>query len=168
MSDIHGGTHVLRGEKRHTVLHDIADDAEFVKVPSPALGAERLLECDLAENESRRITLPSMVREPPSTHLYIVDVIAVPSGTEELVTEPQDQDVLHHLLAQVMVDTEDLFFLPVGLQSLLQIARALEIFAKGLFDLIIGNSKYQLRFSSEKKKQASWELTMMRAIPFFG
>lgn len=39
-------TYRLSGE-RHTVLHDITDDAELVKVTTTALGAERLLECDL-------------------------------------------------------------------------------------------------------------------------
>lgn len=34
--------------RRHTVLHDITDDAELVEVTAAALGAEGLLECDLA------------------------------------------------------------------------------------------------------------------------
>lgn len=30
-----------------TVLHDITDDAELIEVTTTALGAERLLKCDL-------------------------------------------------------------------------------------------------------------------------
>jgi len=68
-------------------------------------------------------------------HLNIVDVMTVPGSSEELVTEPQDEDVLDHLLSQVVVNTEDLLFFPVGLQSLLQLARALEVLAEWLLNL---------------------------------
>jgi len=96
-----------------TVLHDITDDAELVEVSSTALSAERLLKCDLD----------------------VVDVVTVPCGVEELVAKSQDKNVLDHLLTEVVVNTEDLLLLPVRLQSLLQIARALKILAKWLFNL---------------------------------
>ena len=76
------------------VLHDIANDTEFIKVPTAAFGAERLLEGDL----------------------NIVNVIAIPGSAEEFVAESQDKQVLDHLLAQVVVDTKDLLFRPVRLQ----------------------------------------------------
>jgi hypothetical protein len=95
------------------VLHNISDDTKLVKVTTTALGTERLLEGDLD----------------------VVDVVSVPGGAKELVTKPQDQNVLHHLLAQVMVDTENLLFLPVGLQRLLQLARTTQILAERLLDL---------------------------------
>lgn len=53
VADILGGegNGALHGEQgqhlQQVVLHDIADDAEFVKVTSTTLGAERLLKCDL-------------------------------------------------------------------------------------------------------------------------
>jgi hypothetical protein len=47
------------------------------------------------------------------TYLNIVDVVPVPCGAEELVTEPEDKNVLDHLLAQVMIDTVELVFSPV-------------------------------------------------------
>lgn len=53
------------------------------------------------------------------TYLNIVDVVAVPVGAEELVAKSEDQNVLDHLLTKVVVDTEDLLLLPVGLQSVL-------------------------------------------------
>jgi hypothetical protein len=61
--------------------------------------------------------------------------MAVPGGIEELVAKAHDKDVLNHLLAQVVVNTEDLFFFPVGLKGLLEIARALEVLAEGFLDL---------------------------------
>lgn len=38
------------------------------------------------------------------------------------VAEAQDEDVLDHLFAQVVIDAEDLLFLPVGLKSSLQLS----------------------------------------------
>jgi len=83
-----------------TVLHNVADDTELVKVTTSALGAEWLFECDLD----------------------VIDVVAVPGCAEEFVTKPQNQDVLDHLLAQVVVNTENLLFLPVWLESLLKLS----------------------------------------------
>lgn len=61
--------------------------------------------------------------------------MAVPGGVEELVTKAHDEDVLDHLLAQVVVDTEDLLLLPVGLEGFLEFARAVEVLSKRLLDL---------------------------------
>jgi hypothetical protein len=94
-------------------LHDITDDAELIEVASAALSAERLLKCDLD----------------------VVDVVTVPRGVEELVAESQDENVLDHLLTEVVVNTEDLLLLPVRIQSLLQIAGALKILAERLLNL---------------------------------
>lgn len=69
------------------------------------------------------------------TYLNVVDVVTVPCSVEELVSESQDQNVLNHLLTEVVVDTEDLLLLPVGLQSLLQVARALKVLTEGLLNL---------------------------------
>ena len=70
------------------------------------------------------------------TYLNVVDVVTVPCSVEELVSESQDQNVLNHLLTEVVIDTEDLLFLPVGVQSLLQVARALKVLTEGLLDLL--------------------------------
>lgn len=116
---------VLRGERdwalhsqegqdlEQMVLHNITDDTELVKVPPTALSAKRLLEGDL----------------------HVVDVIPVPGRAEELVTKSQDQDILHHLLAQVMVNAEDLLLVPVWLQRLLQLPGAGQILSEWLLDL---------------------------------
>ena len=68
------------------ILHDISDDAELVEVAASSFCAERLLECDL----------------------NVIDVVAIPVGTQEFITEADDQQILDHLLAQVVVNTEDL------------------------------------------------------------
>lgn len=63
-------------------------------------------------------------------------MVTVPRSVEELVAEPQDQNVLNHLLTEVVINTENLLFLPVGIQGLLQVARALKVLTKGLLDLL--------------------------------
>ena len=40
--------------------------------------------------------------------LHVVDVVAVPQRLEEAVGEAEDQDVLHRLLAEIVIDAEDL------------------------------------------------------------
>lgn len=65
--------------------------------------------------------------------------MTVPGGVEKLVSKAHDEDVLDHLLAQVVVDTEDLLFLPVGLEGLLEVARALQVLTEGLLDLLETN-----------------------------
>jgi hypothetical protein len=95
------------------VLHDISDDTELVKVSTTTLCSEWFLERDLD----------------------IIDVIAVPGCTEELVTESQNQYVFHHLFAQIMIDTENLLFLPVWLKGPLQLSRTGKVFSEWLLDL---------------------------------
>lgn len=63
-------------------------------------------------------------------------MMTVPCRIEELIAEPQDQDVLDHLLAEVVVDAEDLLLLPVGVQSLLEVPGALKILAERLLNLL--------------------------------
>ena len=63
-------------------------------------------------------------------------MVTVPCGVEELVSKPQDEDVLDHLLTKVVIDTEDLFLLPVGVQSFLKVAGALQILSERLLNLL--------------------------------
>lgn len=62
-------------------------------------------------------------------------MVAVPGCVEELVSKAEDKDVLDHLLTEVVVNTEDLLLLPVGLQGLLEVARALQVLAERLLNL---------------------------------
>ena len=68
-------------------------------------------------------------------HLHIIDVIAVPCGAKEFVAKSKDQNVLHHLLAQVMVNSEDFLLFPIRGQSILEFPRASKILSKGFLDL---------------------------------
>lgn len=69
------------------------------------------------------------------SYLNVIDVVSVPSGVKEFVAKPEDEDVLDHLLTQIMVDTEDLLLLPVGFEGFLERAGALKILAEGFLDL---------------------------------
>ena len=67
--------------------------------------------------------------------MNIVDVLPRPVCAHEQVTEPKDEQVLDHLLAEIMVNTKDLLLLPVRLKSSLQLTRALQVLAEGFLDL---------------------------------
>jgi len=72
----------------------------------------------------------------PGTHLDIVDVIAIPGCSEELVPKPEDKDILNHLFSKIMVNTEYLFLSPVWLQSFLEFTRAFKVLSKWFLDLV--------------------------------
>ena len=42
--------------------------------------------------------------------LYVIDIVTIPDRLEDPVGKAKDQDVLHRLLAQVVIDAEDLVF----------------------------------------------------------
>lgn len=69
------------------------------------------------------------------SYLNVVDVVAVPGGVEEFVSKTHDEDVLDHLLTEVVIDTEDLLFLPVGVEGFLKVAGALKVLSEGLLNL---------------------------------
>jgi hypothetical protein len=68
------------------VLDDVTDDAGLLVESRPVLDADRLADRDLD----------------------MVDVGVVPDGLEDRVGEAEREDVLDGLLAQVVVDAEDL------------------------------------------------------------
>jgi hypothetical protein len=88
--------------------------------------------CRRSEPVSKLLSIRSI---PIIPYLYIVDVVTVPSGVEEFVAEAHDKDVLDHLLTQIVVNTEDLLFLPVGVKGFLEVTRALKVFTEGLLNL---------------------------------
>ena len=81
-------------------------------------------------------------------YLNVIDVVTVPGCAEELVAESQNEDVLHHLLAEVVIDTEDLLLLPVWLESPLQFARASKVLSERFLDLQFGQLSARLALSS--------------------
>lgn len=94
------------------VLHNVADDAKFVKVTTTSFGAEGFFEGDLD----------------------IVDMLAVPGRAKELVAEAEDEEVLDHFFTKVVVDAEDFGFFPIGFQGFFELAGARKIFAKRLLN----------------------------------
>jgi hypothetical protein len=97
------------------VLHNITNDTKLVEVTSTSFSTEGLLESDL----------------------NVVDMLSVPCGAEEGVTKSEDQNVLDHLLAKVVVNSEQLLLVPVGLERLLKLTGAGKILAEGLLNLRI-------------------------------
>ena len=65
--------------------------------------------------------------------LHMVDEIAVPDGLEQAVAEAEGQDVLRRLLAQEMVDAEDLLLREHFVQRLVQRHGAGKVGAEGFF-----------------------------------
>ena len=63
-----------------------------------------------------------------------VDVIAVPQGFEDGVGKAREQDVLHGLFAQVMVDAIDLVFDDHFVQLQVEFPGGSQVGTEGLFD----------------------------------
>ena len=66
--------------------------------------------------------------------LYVVDVVRVPDRVEQLIGEPQRQDVPHRLFAQVVVDPEHRLLRKDGVDRLVQSLRACQIMAERFLD----------------------------------
>src|ERR1700757_5218443 len=66
--------------------------------------------------------------------LNVVDVIAIPDRLEQSVGEAQHHDVLHRLLAEIVIDAENLVFLENAEELLIERMGAGEVGAKRLFD----------------------------------
>jgi hypothetical protein len=73
---------------------------------------------------------------PYIPYLNVVDVVPVPCGAKELVTKSENEDVLDHLLTQVVIDTVELIFGPVWCERSLKLSGAGEIFTERLLDLL--------------------------------
>ena len=82
-----GRLHRHQAEKlQHVVLHHVAQGARALVVAAPGADTDRFRHGDLD----------------------VIHVAIVPDGLEDAVAEPHQHDVLHRLLAQVMVDPVDL------------------------------------------------------------
>ena len=64
----------------------------------------------------------------------VVDGVAVPHALEHRVAETEDEDVLHRLLAEVVVDAEDLLLVEDREQLVVELPRGLEVVPEGLLD----------------------------------
>src|SRR5262249_56959306 len=66
--------------------------------------------------------------------LHVIDVAPVPHRLEEPVGEAEDHDVLHGLLAEVVVDPVDLALVQDGAETAIKLTRGLEVAAEWLLD----------------------------------
>ena len=94
------------------VLHNVSDDAEFVKVASATLSSEWFLEGDDDGG----------------------NVVAVPSGPEDSIPEPDGHQILHHFLAQVVINSVQLFLFEERGQVVGKGRRGLGIFSEWFLD----------------------------------
>lgn len=79
------------------------------------------------------------------THLNVVDMITVPHSAKHRIPKSKGYEILDHLLAEIMVDAKDLVFFPIRCQFLMQVNRAFEIPAEGLFDLEMEEDLFEPR-----------------------
>ncbi len=94
------------------VLDDVAQGASlFIKRPA-AFNTEGFSDCDL----------------------NVVDVIAVPDRIEDAVGEAENEEVLHRLFAEVVIDAEDLILVEDGVDLVVERAGGVEVMAEGLLD----------------------------------
>src|SRR5450631_1169832 len=97
---------------QQVVLDDVADGARLLVEPSAPLDAEALRHRDL----------------------HALDVVPVPDRLEERVGKPEQQEVLHRLLAEVVIDPEDRRFVESGVQRPVERPRRRQIAAERLLD----------------------------------
>ena len=64
----------------------------------------------------------------------MVDVLVVPQRLEERVGEAEDEDVLHRVLAEVVVDAVELVLAPVLVQRVVERHRGGQVVAERLLD----------------------------------
>ena len=106
----------LHGQHAHdlqqVVLHDVADGADGVVERAAPGDAEALGHRDL----------------------HAGDLVAVPDRLEQAVGEAEGQQVLDRLLAQEVVDPEDLALVEDPADGLVELARAGQVATEGLLD----------------------------------
>ena len=102
----------LNGAKKLTILQNVSNDTELIEVTTPTLRSERFLERDLD----------------------VTDVVLIPSRTHRDVGETQDEQILHHLFPEVMINPEGFILSPVLLDSPNELPARRGIFTERLLD----------------------------------
>src|SRR5687767_10003221 len=87
------------------VLHDVAHRSGAVVIAGTLLDPDRLGRRDL----------------------YMVHVLTCPDRLEDAVREAEDEDVLHRLLAEVVIDAEDLVLAKDLLYHARELHRAVQV-----------------------------------------
>src|SRR5258705_6737241 len=94
------------------VLYDIPDGSHFLVELAAALYAEGLGHRDL----------------------HALDVVAVPDRLEERVRETKDDEILHRLLAEIMIDAKDRRLVEDGVDDLVEALRGGQVATERLLD----------------------------------
>src|SRR6185312_13643312 len=94
------------------VLYHVAKRAGFLVVCSATFDADRLGRRDL----------------------HVVYIAAIPERFKDSIAEPERQDILNRLLAEVVIDAIDVFFRENFVSLLVQFVRACQIVPKRLLD----------------------------------
>ncbi len=94
------------------ILHDVANGADFLVERAAALHAELLGHGDL----------------------HVLDVVAVPNRLEKGIGEAEIEQILHRLLAQIVIDAEYGRFGKYLVKRAVERLRRREIAAEGLLD----------------------------------
>ena len=66
--------------------------------------------------------------------LHMIDVGGIPDRLKQRIGETEHEDVLHRLLAEIMVDAINLLFAEMVAEGLIQLPRRGQIAAKRFFD----------------------------------
>src|SRR5581483_5036504 len=66
--------------------------------------------------------------------LHVIDVAPIPDRLEDGVAETKDENVLHRLLSEIMIDAVDLTLVEELVQLAIELPRGVEIGAERLFD----------------------------------
>ncbi len=107
----------LRVERRRRLHRDEAERLEEVCHDHVAERPGALVEAGAASDRERL----------GHVDLDVVDVVAVPDRLEQAVREAQREDVLHGLLAEEVVDSEDLRLVEDAVNRVVQRASGLEV-----------------------------------------
>ena len=92
---------------------------------------------DHVPEHARRVVIASPPLDPDrfrDGELDVVDVLAVPERLKEPVREAKREQVLHRILAEVVVDAKDLLFPPAGEEDVIERHRRGEVVPEGLLD----------------------------------
>jgi hypothetical protein len=65
--------------------------------------------------------------------LHMVDVLAIPDRLEDPVGKPEDQNILHRLFPEIVIDPVDLPFLQDPLELVVQRPRRFQVMSERFF-----------------------------------
>ena len=112
-AEVRRSLHAQDGEQLHdVVLDDVAQRPRLLVEAGAGLDADGLGDGDL----------------------HVVDVLPAPQGLEDAVAEPEDEEVLDGLLAEVVVDAVDALLGEDGVQLRVQLPRRGAVVPERLLD----------------------------------